>query len=115
VSISGQNPRWFVNVNYEDKVKLFDAIRVIEVVVCSQIKVANNLISSWVACRSQVYWSKILCLNEDDPVLIRDGYIHLGDTLSIFSVGRWSVSLPKLEGEVLKGVTAEVLPLDCLS
>jgi len=54
-------------------------------------------------------------LNEDDSVLVRDGYIHLGDALSFLSVDRWLISLPELEGEVPKGMTAEVLSFDRLS
>lgn len=71
--------------------------------VCSQIEVSDDLISSWVACRAQVHWGKIFGLNEYDPVFIRDGDVYLGDALSVLSVGRGAISLPELEGEVLKG------------
>jgi hypothetical protein len=71
----------------------------VEVVIRRQVKVSDNLISSWVACSPQVHWGKILGLNEYDPILIGDSNVRLGDPFSILSVGGGSVSFPELKGD----------------
>jgi len=35
--LSGQDPSWFVGIFYEDKIELFDAVWVIEIVIHGQI------------------------------------------------------------------------------
>ena len=83
--------------------------------VGGQVQIANDLISVLIVGGSEAHRGKIFGLDENDSVFIRDGNVHLGDTLSILSVDRWSVSLPKLKGEVLKGMFTKVLSLDGLS
>ena len=102
ISISGQNPGWILNVYDKDKIEFFDTIRMVEVVVCCQVQVSDDLIPSHVACRSQVHGGQILGLNENDTVLIRDGYIDLRDTFFVLFVGGRSVPLPEFKGEVVK-------------
>jgi len=87
----------------------------VEKVIPCQVQISNDLISSAVMCRSQVHRSKIFGLDENNPVFIGDRYIHFGNALSILSIDGRSVFLPEFEGEVLKGMFAEVLSFDRLS
>jgi len=35
-AISGQDPGWFFSIDDKDKIDLFDAIRMVEVVICAK-------------------------------------------------------------------------------
>ena len=80
-----------------------------------QVQIADDLVSVLIVGGSKAYRSKILSLDEDDSIFVRDGHFHFGDSLSIISVDWRPVSLPEFKGEVLKGMLAKVLSLDGLS
>ncbi len=52
MSISGQDPEWFLCIDVENKIELFKPFRMVEVVVCRKVQISNDLISSAVVCRS---------------------------------------------------------------
>ena len=114
-SVPGQNPWWLLGIYDENEIEFLDPIWVVEIVVCGQVQISDHLVSPRVVGRCQAHRSQIFGFDEDNPVFVRDGYVHLGDPLTVFSADRWSVLFPELKGEVLKGVTAEVNSLDCLS
>ena len=52
MSISGQDPEWFLSVYNKDKIELLNPIWVVEVMICRKVQISNDLISSAVVCRS---------------------------------------------------------------
>jgi len=46
VFVSGQDPGRFVDIYDEDKIELFDAVWMVEIVIRRQVKISNDLISS---------------------------------------------------------------------
>ena len=112
--ISSEDPGWSLGIDDENEIELFDPVWMVEEVICREIKISNDLISSWIACRPQINRGEVLGLNKDNSVLIGDGDVHLRDALSIFSVNRRPILPPEFKGEVLKGMAAKVPSFDGL-
>ena len=43
ISISGQDPEWFLCIDVENKIELFKPFRMLEVVVWGQVEISDNL------------------------------------------------------------------------
>ncbi len=89
-TVTGQDPGWLLGIHDEDKIELFNSIRMIQMVPCAHIQISNYLVTSRVVTRPKTHGSHILGFNENDAVLIRNGHIDLGDALSM----PHSISLP---------------------